>query len=77
MPLLFCGPASTRRVDNSNTRLAVQIDRDPGEMSPSFSFISNEELGPVGGVLPPNRGMTCVLFETAVETTHVLVSTPT
>lgn len=36
---LFCGPYSTRRVDNSNTRLAVQMERDPGETSPSFSFI--------------------------------------
>lgn len=34
----FVAPSSTRRVDNSNTRLVVQIEGDPGKKIPSFSF---------------------------------------
>ena len=34
----FVALSSTRRVDNSNTRLVVQIEKDPGKRISSFSF---------------------------------------
>lgn len=64
-------PSSTRRVDNSNTRLAVQMERDPGKKIPSFSFKSYLSYR---WLLPSTKGIKYPLFSVIVETTHVLVN---